>query len=415
MRTPKEYSQNLNKGIITDRMLEGALFSVNKRAKNWRDQKRKFRDKMDYFNNEQRASQEEQKMYRKKEELLGLLTPICIHKEFGGYKHSRVYEYDPDFNAKFLREIYHGTVVWHKSNYRADDDYDYLEDYDSYSCGTHRSSCFEYEDRTQPIFRYYLFYIIGDHSFHIPMAAEAVAAMDLPCFMIDTLRTTGHDTDDLLSMQFVDKLLSVVHTGNFKLASKTTSIEYVRKKRQEERGRQITEEQIRAIPEDVRRMRISDNWRSITSMMKDYLLHDKDINSEKAILSEKQKTDLELQTKASILEHLRSAQKSHRNINRPVKSSGYMHFYNEESLHSISAAGRFLQESADYFTEETDVTIENLCALYLDLYPASVSDFLQTYAQKKAEIDFIRKNETRWENQVRSALMGTATFNTVLA
>lgn len=37
MRTPVEYTNNLKKGIITDQMLVDCLFSVNKRAKNWRD------------------------------------------------------------------------------------------------------------------------------------------------------------------------------------------------------------------------------------------------------------------------------------------------------------------------------------------------------------------------------------------
>ena len=38
MKTPKEYMENLKKGIITETMLADGLFSVNKRAKNCRDQ-----------------------------------------------------------------------------------------------------------------------------------------------------------------------------------------------------------------------------------------------------------------------------------------------------------------------------------------------------------------------------------------
>ena len=41
MRTPKEYADNIKKGIITTSMLEAALYSVNKRAKNYRDAERK--------------------------------------------------------------------------------------------------------------------------------------------------------------------------------------------------------------------------------------------------------------------------------------------------------------------------------------------------------------------------------------
>lgn len=43
MRTPKEYSENLKKGIISPSMLEAVLYSYNKRAKNWRDQEQKYR------------------------------------------------------------------------------------------------------------------------------------------------------------------------------------------------------------------------------------------------------------------------------------------------------------------------------------------------------------------------------------
>lgn len=40
MRTPKEYTDNIKNGIITTSMLEAALYSVNKRAKNYRDAER---------------------------------------------------------------------------------------------------------------------------------------------------------------------------------------------------------------------------------------------------------------------------------------------------------------------------------------------------------------------------------------
>lgn len=42
MRTPAAWTKNIRNGIITDEMLEAALFSVNKRAKNYRDKKREY-------------------------------------------------------------------------------------------------------------------------------------------------------------------------------------------------------------------------------------------------------------------------------------------------------------------------------------------------------------------------------------
>lgn len=41
MDTPEIFYESLSKGIITYEMLDLALFSLNKRAKNYRDQKRK--------------------------------------------------------------------------------------------------------------------------------------------------------------------------------------------------------------------------------------------------------------------------------------------------------------------------------------------------------------------------------------
>lgn len=39
MRTPQEWTKNLENGTISEEMLDAALYSVNKRAKNCRDQK----------------------------------------------------------------------------------------------------------------------------------------------------------------------------------------------------------------------------------------------------------------------------------------------------------------------------------------------------------------------------------------
>ena len=43
MRIPKAYTENLNKGIVTEQMLCDVLYSYNKRAKNWRDKKRQYK------------------------------------------------------------------------------------------------------------------------------------------------------------------------------------------------------------------------------------------------------------------------------------------------------------------------------------------------------------------------------------
>lgn len=46
MRTPYEYTKNLKNGIITRDMLLDCLYSVNKRAKNFRDKERELKEKI---------------------------------------------------------------------------------------------------------------------------------------------------------------------------------------------------------------------------------------------------------------------------------------------------------------------------------------------------------------------------------
>jgi hypothetical protein len=45
MRTPKEYTKNLERRIITKEMLQDCLLSVNKRAKNCRDKEREYHNR----------------------------------------------------------------------------------------------------------------------------------------------------------------------------------------------------------------------------------------------------------------------------------------------------------------------------------------------------------------------------------
>ena len=48
MKTPKEYRDNLLNHIITKQMLVDCLYSVNKRAKNYRDKEREQRAYYDF-------------------------------------------------------------------------------------------------------------------------------------------------------------------------------------------------------------------------------------------------------------------------------------------------------------------------------------------------------------------------------
>lgn len=80
MRTPKEYTDNLKKKIITENMLLDCLYSVNKRAKNYRDKEREYRQyyrrnryAYDKYGNIDRCQEMKEEYYSKKEKLLSIL------------------------------------------------------------------------------------------------------------------------------------------------------------------------------------------------------------------------------------------------------------------------------------------------------------------------------------------------------
>ena len=199
MHTPQEYIDNLKNGIITQPMLEDALYSVNKRAKNYRDSKRTscsvYRD--DYLSSEKKETE----MYARKKILLSILKPVCIHKELVGYKKDRIYEYNNDYKEIFIANAVKNNIVWENS----------------YVDGSSGRSIefFDIYKRNQPAYNYYLFYMTGNHSFHTPIQVEDIKKYNLPVYEIGTLKTYGKDTNELLSIQFVDQIIDLIKTGNF--------------------------------------------------------------------------------------------------------------------------------------------------------------------------------------------------------
>lgn len=163
MRTPKAYTDNLEKGIVTEQMLCDVLYSYNKRAKNWRDKKRQYKHSYAtysyvWFNN---ALENEQKYYSYKSEILSLLEPKCIHEE--------VFENDYE------------TIV-----------------------------------------QYYLLYEIGDHSFHHPIQKDEIKDYpNLKVERIEQLITKGATANNLLSSQFADKVREALLEGSAKIVTNT--------------------------------------------------------------------------------------------------------------------------------------------------------------------------------------------------
>ncbi len=65
MKTPKKYSDLVNQNKITEEILGEVIYSINKRAKNWRNQKRKYKNYLlDQYDSYDNALDNEKKYYK---------------------------------------------------------------------------------------------------------------------------------------------------------------------------------------------------------------------------------------------------------------------------------------------------------------------------------------------------------------
>lgn len=212
MRTPSEYTRNLKNNILTIQMLEDCAYSSNKRAKNARDNQAYYRNLRienrffhDKYGNEDAARLKKEEYYRQKEKILSLFKPVCIHKEFAGYKKERINEFDVEYDMydnNYLRE---GRYYDRKL-----EDYVYFRDV---------------ECKNMPEYRYYLFYDFGSkHTFHTPITEWELKNYNLEIKEIDTLVTEGEDISELISNQFVCKVIKLIESGEYKLIDENENI-----------------------------------------------------------------------------------------------------------------------------------------------------------------------------------------------
>lgn len=168
MVTPKEYEKNIKKGIITEKMLAECIYSVNKRAKNYRDKIREIWRKRAYnpywydkYGNEEKYAKLEMEYYDSKDKMLSLIKPKCIHKN-------------------------------------------------------------SYEE-------YFLYYILGEYSFHSPIRSYSEEKYkDLEVTDIGELTTFGRVINDLISVQFVKKVLCLIDSGDYTFINNNKDYEFER-------------------------------------------------------------------------------------------------------------------------------------------------------------------------------------------
>ena len=166
MNTPKNFIYNLKNGFITKDTLGFVIYSINKRAKNYRDKEREYRDyykrnfyAYDKFGNEDRNEEKKLDMYKKKQYLLNFLIPIKIHKS--------------EINNRYL---------------------------------------------------YFLYYELEDYKFHSPIEKDEFVddeylekRYNLKVKEIESLFNSGKDIKEILSLDFCNKVIEAFKENRLKI------------------------------------------------------------------------------------------------------------------------------------------------------------------------------------------------------
>lgn len=203
MKTPKLYNDLINEKKITNEIIAECVYSVNKRAKNYRDKIKEYKNGRSHQHlesNIEKAEEEMGKYYQLKEEFLKVFTPNLIRKQFIGEKKKRVYSYEKNYE-KLLKEKTN-DIFWKNSYYDYDKDME-IEFFD-YHLGTKK-------------YLYFLYYEIGEYSFHSPVSEKiAESNTELEIQEIDeNFKTHGSKIEGLLSMQFVKKVLELLKSEDY--------------------------------------------------------------------------------------------------------------------------------------------------------------------------------------------------------
>ena len=203
MKTPKLYNDLINEKKITNEIIAECVYYVNKRAKNYRDKIKEYKNGRSHQHlesNIEKAEEEMGKYYQLKEEFLKVFTPNLIHKQFIGEKKKRVYSYEKNYE-KLLKEKTN-DIFWKNSYYDYDKDME-IEFFD-YHLGTKK-------------YLYFLYCEIGEYSFHSPVSEKiAESNTELEIQEIDeNFETHGSKNEGLLSMQFVKKVLELLQSEDY--------------------------------------------------------------------------------------------------------------------------------------------------------------------------------------------------------
>ena len=198
MTPPKEYLKNLKNHTITEQMLSDCLFSVNNRALNSRDNEHKYIHYIpDPYGNANKYRKKKLEYYSMKRVLLSILEPAYIQKG-EVLQRKRTYDYEEGYED-ILKS---GNYVNNSGFYDPD-----------------RKEHVEFVVQMIPETVYYLTYTLSNRTFRVPLEESEIKQYpDLE--VVDVGRITpvyGDITADMLSVQFVEKILLLIKNRNYTL------------------------------------------------------------------------------------------------------------------------------------------------------------------------------------------------------
>ena len=207
MKTSKLYNELINEKKNTNEIIAECIYSVNKRAKNYRDKIKEYKNgsfHQHLESNIEKAEEEMGKYYQLKEEFLKVFTPTLIHKQFIGEEKKRVFSYEKNYE-KLLKEKTN-DIFWKNSYYDYDKDMEI--EFSDYHLGTKK-------------YLYFLYCEIGEYSFHSPVSEKiAESNTELEIQEIDeNFKTHGSKIEGLLSMQFVKKVLELLQNDDYTIVN----------------------------------------------------------------------------------------------------------------------------------------------------------------------------------------------------
>ena len=195
MKTPKSFTENIKKNIITEEMLGAALYSVNKRAKNCRDQERTYNNRRyDNYGTADKYREQKEKYYKLKNLFLTLIQPTCIHETEHAVR-ERIYSFDSEFYNVLEEDVVHDGEYWDNET----------------------KDFVQFVDILKPESDYFLYYTLGDFGFHHPIyESELHLYKNVPIVKLNhELVTQGKCVNDLISTQFVYKLEALIKSDNY--------------------------------------------------------------------------------------------------------------------------------------------------------------------------------------------------------